>query len=936
MKKIGLITLLLTLSPLAWPTTVAGAPLAHFDPGTLIETLANEGMSELLGHMAQTQSTDDPVTDKLITIAQLRARYADPRIDRADQLAAFEQMVEASRSLIQEYPDHYQRPLWQTNLASLLLFEKLQVIDQNAGEFYEFGIPTDKQQAAFESVAPEAFELLVDADIRFFFLKNDLPRQPDHKENRVQTGLWSRMMDEYYHTKTQFLLAHAAYYTSLLSDEHPYFKNLNNPKIPRQKPTAQEERLRLLDLTIEKLKKFVDDNEDPYRIRRASVCLTGRAMLWQPALLDKAIEYFDMVDQAGPRDLHHLRNQLAKAVAIEKNGPPGPAQQLLADLSKHPMVKQNLLFRLLVVDQDHRLKRDRAMAQPAGARGQALAEAYTPYSDLLSDPALTKDQAAGLKRYIYTRWESMVKPGTDLNQLPDSILAAAGEMARLKGENLVYQAEQLSQAGQEQEAEALITQSEPMLERAISINTDLLKRDSLKPGIRASAMFNLAKAVYLLAQGEPQQLVTAGNVWIDLAQEMPDQPLAEQAIDIAVKVLRQFYDLQPRPEGTAEAYERAAGVLFEHFPTSKIADNERVYYAFYVLTPKGKYTEAVALLRETPKDHPSYFESQQELLNNLKQIFDQAKKTADKNAAQNHLTKAARRIINDTKSLPTGADEQLRQDAHNALGSARLVLIDVSIAQGKTDETLQQLEGFEDEFRDNPDLVRVALSKSIVAYAQSDNQGQLIAQAKKMMGLYPDDAAAVIDEVLTDLNQRISKLTQQAENTNINREEEALRTQIGSYAQAALVLSELLLDWAVRQKYPEEDLVPFKLNLARANLLANQPQVALDILAPLLEEYPDDTDLIYNTGEALFIVGQEESLIDAAVQFDRLIGGLGPPYPPVWWRAWMRRLQIMDKLNTDVEDIPLRIRALELTDPNLGGEPFRSELKRLQIKHANQ
>ena len=44
----------------------------------------------------------------------------------------------------------------------------------------------------------------------------------------------------------------------------------------------------------------------------------------------------------------------------------------------------------------------------------------------------------------------------------------------------------------------------------------------------------------------------------------------------------------------------------------------------------------------------------------------------------------------------------------------------------------------------------------------------------------------------------------------------------------------------------------------------------------------------------------------------------------------------MDKLGQSVEDIPLRVRALELTDPNIGGEPYRSEFKRLQLKHAIQ
>ena len=47
----------------------------------------------------------------------------------------------------------------------------------------------------------------------------------------------------------------------------------------------------------------------------------------------------------------------------------------------------------------------------------------------------------------------------------------------------------------------------------------------------------------------------------------------------------------------------------------------------------------------------------------------------------------------------------------------------------------------------------------------------------------------------------------------------------------------------------------------------------------------------------------------------------------------MRRLQIMDARDEFTQDIPLTVRQLELTDPNLGGEPYKSRLTRLKIKH---
>ena len=105
------------------------------------------------------------------------------------------------RKLIDDQNNHEQRPLWQTDLAEMLLLEKLAGLHQNAAEFCEFGVPTEDQKRAFSAVAAEAVELLTDAELRFFQLQNELPRESDHEAKRVATGLWDRMMNQYYGTR---------------------------------------------------------------------------------------------------------------------------------------------------------------------------------------------------------------------------------------------------------------------------------------------------------------------------------------------------------------------------------------------------------------------------------------------------------------------------------------------------------------------------------------------------------------------------------------------------------------------------------------------------------------------------------------------------------------------------------------------------------------
>ena len=97
---------------------------------------------------------------------------------------------------------------------------------------------------------------------------------------------------------------------------------------------------------------------------------------------------------------------------------------------------------------------------------------------------------------------------------------------------------------------------------------------------------------------------------------------------------------------------------------------------------------------------------------------------------------------------------------------------------------------------------------------------------------------------------------------------------------------------------------------------------------------------MHNLAESLFVKGDDQSLINAGNQYyDTLISGLEsedePQLKRIWWNAWMRRLQISDKLNQGTDVIALRVRQLEVRDPSLGGEPFRSEMKRLELKHAH-
>lgn len=908
----------------------ANAQVSHLDKAMLIERLAKEGMTELLLRLVETEPSDDPVIDELIRIAQLRIRYDNTsRDDYLAMLAAYNQLTGAMRALIQRFPDHEQRPLWQTDLAELQLLHYLGGLTRHAAEFYEFGVPSRDQRQAFEETVPRAFADLVDAELRFFQLQTELPRQPDHVARRVNTALWDRMINEYFRGKTPFLLAHAAYYTSLLPDTNPYYTHLPDPRIPRQKTDPRSERLRLLDLALQKLRPLASDVSDPLGVRIYSRGLIGRVMLHQPSQATLAIEEFDAAANASRGDVNDLLCQLGKAMALNLTGQSDRAMGLLEQLRSHPVVSEDLLRRLLVVDRMHL----QMLAVSPSSRPEAVAESYKPYERLLEDATLG-DTAEGLRNYIFARWESTLDDQTDPADLPTTVLEGVAEISRMEGQNLAVEAERLASEDQPQAADSKYAQSQPKLERTVRICTELLSRGNLTASQRARAMFNQATAVFFLARGDFSGQINAAKTWTDLADQLPDQPAAEQAIGYAVGVLRQLQQLTPRPEGVTEAYARTVAVLFEKYPTSKTADNERLYYAASVLIPRGAFSEAAEVLSKIPAGHPDYFAAQRERLLATKEQWAHTTDPAEKDALLRQLTRAVKMVLDTTASPPAGTPDEQLQVVHNTRGWAKLVEADIALAQDHAADAAQALEGFEDRFQDDPDLIREALARRVLAQAHSGQFGRAVDEAKTMMLRFSDEAAPVIDEVLTDLDQRIDALRKRAADTLISHEKAALEKKSQDLASAAEMLAQLLLDWATAQQYTEDELVPFHLILIKAMRLAGKPDGAVQRLRPLLEDYPDDSELIHHMGESLFAIGSEPALLEAAGYYDRLINGMAPPYPSIWWNAWLRRLQIMAKLNQSIEDIPLCIRSLKLTDPNLGGEPYLSEFNRLAVRYG--
>lgn len=931
---------LLVLAALGVPHA-AFAQADRLDRNVLIDALAEEGMSELLLHMVETDPPDDPVVARQVEIAQHRIRYNDTNLPLADRHTALRDAIGATRQLIESFPDHMQRPIWQTNLAELRLTDELQTLHNQADLFNEFGVPTLDQRAVYQDAVVESLEATSSAEFRLFQLRGELAREEGMANELRNTGVFTRLFEDYGEQRTPFFLAQAAYHAALLPDAHDYYATLAqraNEAVPDQADTAERERARLLEQAIEALQPFVDDELGGEGVRRLAMSLTGRAMIAQ-GRVDEGLTMLEEVVQANDSDRTALAAQLARAHALnDGRDDVAAALDAIATLERHAMVTGNPLYRLLVTDAEHRIRMARVEGQSGDARRAALAAAYGPYTQLLN----AEGTSDALERYIYRRWQRTIEDDADLAGRPAVVRLGIAQMARLEGQQRIQQADG-------EAPPAAIEQ----LERAVRLCASL-REEELDDAVRAGAMYNQAVAQYWLAPRQVGNRITVARLMTDLADELPAQPQAGQAIRTAINLLQPLHRAQRGTDEVAQAYRRAGEVLFDKFPQTQAADDERLYYAFYVLQPAGELEAAAAMYDAVPFDHADYFEAQRERLFVMQTLHEQGDGDASTLA---ELTEAAERLQREAESAERRGDRA--STARRARAGARLVLADAAAKRGEIDEALTLLADFEQAFTGEADLVRQALNQRIMTLIESAQRVQqqaaeavqdarqrelsqeaeqlmarAVEQAQQMMAEFPNDAANVIDQVLTRLETQINQKRRAAEDA-ARREARQLRLAADQMAAVASQLADTLMQWAEQQGFEADRMLAYRLIQARARRLADEPGEAVQLLEPMMERFSNDASLINEYAEALYARGDEASLRQAAQQYDKLIQGLRSPYPEAWWNAWMRRLQINDQLGQAVGDIPLRVRQLKRTDPELGGSPYRETLQALHDKHAS-
>ena len=923
---------------------IAMGQLSNLDNATLIDGLAKEGMSELLLHLVESEPSNDPVVDMQIRVAQQRVRFRT----RSEQAAvhtdsvvairlaaegrhAFDQMLEAMRLLISEHADHEQRPIWQTDLAEALLVDQMQGLHQYAAEFYGYGTVDTVQRQVYRDVSVESLVVAAEAEGRFFELQGLLPRDAPRHQRLVDTGMWMRMIDEYWKKRTVFYLAHAAYFVSQLPDNDPYYAQSRTVVGQRLEPV--EERARLLELAASKLRRFVEDTADEAGVRFAAMVLLGRVMIAQGQSDQVIATLLEPVIEAQQGDLYDLLAHLAKAQVIGSKRPDA-ALQLIRELTEHPQVTNNPLLRLLITDAVHRL----LLAQAQDAATQA--QAFDPYLELIADGQLADSVRASLKQRIYRRWAQALQPDQAIETLPPVVRLAIVEIAAQAGQNRSIEA---NGSTDQQEAAVLHAEAQKQLEKAIELGQSLLG-DQIPQQIRAGAQYQLAVSQYWLAPGDPGNLMAVMDLLLGVAEQMWEQPLGEHAMAIGIDLARRLHVAVPRPVGADEVYRRAARLLFDRYSLSPAADNERVYYGYEIEQASGEYERAIESYDRVPRDHPTYFEGQREKLFCMRAIAERTE-VVELGVIRQRVRSTVEEIASEAQNGMTHPDPQVVHTAHGAVAAGQIVLAGLAQIAGDSNEALTLLVGFEDRFPEQEVLCLDVMTQRTRILLSAERFEEATDAAQAMMQVFPEDASGVVDGLLSDLDAQIDALRSQAVTERVQNRKQQMLAQAQMLSKASLRLAEVLVEWARTQSFDDPQMLPFELVRVRAARLAGDPDLAIELAKPIFARFGDEVNMISEYADVLFALGSrhldqgdrnqgEQKLIRAAAQYDRLITGLNEPYPPLYWNAWTCRLLINEKLGTYTEDIAFRVRQLKKTHPDLGGPAFRVELERLERRYA--
>ena len=446
-----------------------------------------------------------------------------------------------------------------------------------------------------------------------------------------------------------------------------------------------------------------------------------------------------------------------------------------------------------------------------------------------------------------------------------------------------------------------------------------------------------------------------------------------------------------REPGVRATYKAAFELINERWPQSEAAHNNRLYAGFFLYEKNGSLTEGAAVYNGLPSTHRDYYQAKRQMVYALHRAYrgqsdrlrlmiatkpletppdgltaEQLKEHNEKkllwqqqhDALVEDITRKRDMIVEEAELVVIDAADEAenarepsqRFAAATALGACRVVLAGMEADAGNADKAMTMIKGFEKQYspagpykdlaalQPSPEgaiatlngLVQSAQEQRILTLLDAKRTAEMASQAEVMMEQSPDVAAAVVNGVLQRIRAEIDREKRAIEAAAFQLQRDQAKEKIRFYANAAVDLGELLVQWADGQGFDDKKMAAYQMPLAESLMLAGRGSEALSIMEPILELYPNTFNILIRTGKAHLEVfkqtKQPKNYESAMSHFSKVVKYYNQTNekPAPYWEAWLNIFELMDTAGGDpAKSIQKRARMLYGVDENLGGPTFK-------------
>jgi tetratricopeptide (TPR) repeat protein len=833
----------------------------RLDEDRFLRGLTELQLPEVLEHYLAANPPADPVEAAERQIALQRLRLESGPMSAAARREILDRVYQVRARLIETEPDDPRCAIWITDQAALVLLD-LWPLDA-AGLTSLCGAPTDGQLETARRLIRDLHQLTAGAEAAVGRAVVALEESPAFASDSGLRLLHRRLVEEERDLRIRFLRGAAMVLQAELA-----------AATDRDRRAGFEGGLRLLDELPERLAGPMAARARLYR--GLALCGLGETERAQ-AMLQSVVE-----DAAvHPHDAFVARTN---EIRLQQRGWGAQAAlDRLAAVRKAYQGPDQFLYRLLLADQEHALRRELATRGGEGAAGHAQA-AFAAYADLLgSGGELPIDVVRAL---VLERMTRVVHEGLDPDAFPPLVTLALA--ARLAGDGAP--------------------------DRALRMYEQAAGRRDASEEDRALALFGSGRTLHELGRE-----AEAAAAFTRFAREHPRLPEAERAVELGAALAARVWERAPGDAVVAEQLREALELLLSRYPNLASVDRWR-HFAGRVAQVQGRLEDARELFAQVPRDAREWFDARFQLAALARTAALAAQGEAERAAwrsARDECARARADLAEALPRLPEGEAGEVRA----SLAWLRVHQAEAHVALHEAALALEVLEGIETEAGIEGPVLAAALRARIDAFQMAgDGSGARDAVARFVRAA-PQRAGEVVPPLMAEVQGEVERLLREGQ------EEEAA----GLARLELLPLAEILDAWLAEG--PEGDVTAPRSRTADGFRLAGRFADGLRQYDRLLEDHPDALQFVTGRAECLYGMGDEASLAAAMPAFKRIAALGSQDGGEAYWLAQLRQLQILDRVGRNTAKIGPQIERLRQDDPLMGGERFRRQFDALQARH---